>query len=87
VVCGIAIVARPIIRMGYRAWYQSTKIIDCGHLVPTPEEIEENRQSAIDAMCVQRLGPAITFLGTILRAYGDVAANAIIRSLCTVFSN
>ena len=74
------IIARPIIRMGYRAWYQSSKIIDSGHFEPTPEELEENRQSAIDARCVQLLGPVLAVLGTILWAYGDLAANAVIKS-------
>jgi hypothetical protein len=75
-----AIIARPIIRMGYGAWYQSSKIIDSGHFKPTPEEHEENRQSAIDARCVQLFGPVLAVLGTILWAYGDLAANAVIKS-------
>lgn len=87
VVCGIAIVGRPIIRMGYGAWYRSTKIIDGGHVKPTREEIEERRQDEIDAMCVQKLGPAVIALGTVLWAYGDLSANAIIRGLCSVLHN
>jgi hypothetical protein len=75
-----AIIARPIIRMGYGAWYQTSKIIDSGHFVSTPEELEENRQSAIDASCIQLFGPVLAVLGTILWAYGDLAANAIIKS-------
>lgn len=78
-----AIIARPIIRMGYGAWYQSSKSIDSGHFPPTTEEIAENRQSAIDAKCVQLFGPMLAVLGTVLWAYGDLAANAIIKSLCS----
>jgi hypothetical protein len=78
-----AIIARPIIRMGYRAWYQSSKTIDGGNFVPTPDEIEEGRQSAIDARCFQLFGPVLAVLGTILWAYGDLAANAVIKSLCS----
>jgi hypothetical protein len=65
--------------MGYAAWYRSSKIIDSGDFVPTAEEIEEDRQSAVDARCVQVFGPALAVLGTILWAYGDLAANAIIK--------
>jgi hypothetical protein len=65
--------------MGYGAWYRSSKIIDGGHFVPTAEEIEEDRQSAIDARCVQVFGPVLAVLGTILWAYGDLAANAVIK--------
>ena len=81
VVFGSAIIARPIIRMGYRKWYQATRIIDGGHFVQSAEDIEEEQQSAIDARCVQVLGPVVAVLGTILWAYGDLAANQIIRSL------
>jgi hypothetical protein len=52
-----ALIARPIIRMGYEGWYRSSKTIDDGHFVPTPGEIEEEQQSAIDERCVQWLGP------------------------------
>jgi len=79
-----AIIARPIIRMGYKGWYQSTKSIEAGSFPPTPAQIEENRQSAIDAECVQRFGPVLAVLGTILWAYGDLAANAIMKSLSSI---
>lgn len=81
-----AVIARPIMRRGYRAWYQSTKTIDPGHFPPTTEEVEEERQSAIDANCVQRLGPVLAVLGTTLWAYGDLLANVVIRSLSSVAS-
>ena len=76
-----ALIARPIFRVGYSRWYQSTKIIDCGTFETTPEQLEEIRQSGIDAKCVQLYGPVLAVLGTALWAYGDLAANAIMRSL------
>ena len=79
-----AIIARPIIRMGYEAWYQSTRIIDDGNFVPTSEDIEKEQQSSTDARCVQKIGPTFAVLGTILWAYGDLIANAVIKSLCSV---
>lgn len=79
-----AIIARPIIRIGYKAWYQSTKIMDSGSFETTPEQTEGIRQSAVDAKCVQQFGPVLAVLGTILWAYGDLAANAVIKSLCPV---
>jgi hypothetical protein len=70
--------------MGYMGWYQYTKTIDAGSFVPTPEQIDENRQSAVDAKCVQLFGPVLAVLGTILWAYGDLAANAVMRTLCSL---
>jgi hypothetical protein len=83
VVIAGAIIARPIIRMGYGAWRESSKIIDGGHFVQTPEEIEENRQSDIDAACVQLHGPILAVFGTLLWAYGDLVANWAIKCLCS----
>lgn len=74
-----AIIARPIIRMGYRKWYESTRTIDVGSFETMPEQDEEIRQNAIDAKCVQVLGPLLAVLGTLLWAYGDLAANAILK--------
>jgi uncharacterized membrane protein YccC len=70
--------------MGYRGWYQSTKSIDAGTMESTPEQMEENRQSAVDAECVQRFGPVLAVLGTILWAYGDLAANTVMRNLSSL---
>ena len=66
-----AIIARPIIRMGYADWYQSTTVLDGGSFKPTPEDLEEAQQTAIDAKCVQLFGPVLAILGTVLWAYGD----------------
>lgn len=80
-----AIIARPIIRMGgYDAWYQSTRTIDLGTMESLPEQIEDNRQSELDARCVQWYGPTLAVLGTILWAYGDMGANAVIKGLCSL---
>jgi len=78
-----AIIARPIIRVGYKAWKRSAEclIIDGGGVEPTPEEIEETRQCVIDAGCVQLLGPGLAVFGTLLWAYGDLMGNAIPRCL------
>ena len=77
-----AIIARPIIRVGYKNWYQSTKTIDGGSFKPTAEEIEEGRQSDIDARCVQIFGPWLAIFGTLLWAYGDLLANIVIKEFC-----
>ncbi len=74
-----AIIARPIIRLGYRSWYQFSQTIDGGSFVPTTEERERERQNGIDANCVQVFGPLLALLGTVLWAYGDLAANAVMK--------
>lgn len=82
IIFAAAMIARPIIRVGYRNWYQSTKTIDGGSFKPTAEEIEEGRQSDIDALCVQILGPCLAILGTLLWAYGDLLATIVIKEFC-----
>jgi hypothetical protein len=67
-----AIIARPIIRKGYKKWHESTMTMDSGEFSPTPEQTEENEQNNIDAKCVQVYGPMLAALGTILWAYGDL---------------
>jgi hypothetical protein len=67
--------------MGYADWYQSTTVTDGGSFKPTPEELEEARKSATDARCVQLFGPVLAILGTVLWAYGDLAANAVMKHL------
>lgn len=51
VVFGGALIARPIIRIGYDAWYKFARIFDGGSFVPSPQEIEEDRQAELDARC------------------------------------
>jgi hypothetical protein len=76
-----AVFARPIIRMGYADWYQSTTVIDGGSFEPTPTELEEARQTAIDAKCVQLFGPVLAIVGTVLWAYGDLVTNVVMKHL------
>lgn len=67
-----AIVARPIIRLGYRKWYESTRKFDGGEFEASPNEIESDKQSELDARSVQILGPLLAVSGTLLWAYGDL---------------
>ena len=41
--------SRKILRLGYKEWKRRRNIINCGHVVPTPEEIKENHQDNLDA--------------------------------------
>lgn len=77
-----AVLARPIIRMGYKNWYEASRTINGGSFVPTPEEIEEDRQNAIDARCLQIYGPILALLGTVLWAYGDLAGKWVLKFFC-----
>lgn len=66
VLIGIVTLARPMIRVGgYNKWYEQTKHIDLGHIVPTAEEIAEERQQSKDAVAVQIWGPCLITLGTL----------------------
>ncbi|UTD26126.1 hypothetical protein [Bradyrhizobium sp. WD16] len=65
--CGVITIGRPMIRAGgYRAWFEKSRIIDEGHIVPTPEEIEEAKQGEKDAAALQITGPALVIVGTML---------------------
>lgn len=68
---GVILSVRPLVRMGFAEWLRSQRIIDCGHIVPTPEEIEEERQSTIDATA-SKLGVYMALAGTLVWAYGDL---------------
>ena len=68
---GIILCIRPIIRMGFNEWVKSLKIIDGGHCIPTPEEIEEERQANLDADAL-RMGNCMALIGTLIWAYGDL---------------
>jgi len=70
-----ALIARPLIRLGYNAWYQASETFDGGEYQPPSEQIEKERQSKIDALNVQILGPCLAVAGTFLWAYGDLLGN------------
>jgi H+/gluconate symporter-like permease len=79
IIFGSAIVARPIIRVGYRAWLRASRTIDGGTFPPSPEEIEAIRQDNLDARSVQLFGPILAVLGTLLWGYGDLIGNRFIK--------
>ncbi|MBD8665315.1 hypothetical protein IFT59_18910 [Rhizobium sp. CFBP 8752] len=65
--CGVVTLGRPMIRAGgYEAWARKEGVIDGGSFPPSPEEIEEEEQSRLDAVAVQIIGPALTIVGTLL---------------------
>jgi len=76
-IIGALVIARPVIRLGYRKWYAQATVIDGGTYPPSPQEIEDARQQAIDARCIQVYGPALIITGTALWAYGDFLAHLI----------
>jgi len=57
--------------MGLSEWIQSQNIIDLGHIIPTPEEIEEDTQISKDA-CAVKIGVFMSITGTLIWAYGDL---------------
>ena len=73
IIVGGVVALRPIIRQGFAAWLESTRVIDGGHVIPTPEEIEAEKQEAMDALSTQRIGPTLAVIGTLMAGYGDLA--------------
>lgn len=64
---------RPIVRLGFREWRESTLIHDGGDLdlSSTPEHQEAIRQAWRDSLCIP-LGSALAIVGTLIWAYGDL---------------
>jgi len=58
--------------MGLVDWLKSLSTINGGHIDPTAEEIEADRQTELDGSAA-RLGVVIAVVGTIIWAYGDLA--------------
>jgi hypothetical protein len=68
---GVLLSARPLIRMGLTEWLRSQSIIDGGYFLPTPEEIEEDRQTKLDAKA-KIIGIVMAVVGTLIWAYGEL---------------
>jgi hypothetical protein len=68
---GVILSVRPLIRMGFAEWLKAQSIIDLGQIEPTPEEIEEQRQSKLDAKA-SNIGVDMALVGTLIWAYGDL---------------
>jgi len=72
VIAGALLTARRLLRLGYEAYVLDKQTIDGGHVVPTPEEIEADRQFREDERAFQWSLP-ILVLGTLIWAYGSLA--------------
>ena len=70
-IAGVILSTRPLIRLGFSEWLRSLQIIDCGHIIPTQEEIEAEVQSNKDASAFH-IGVYMTLIGTLIWAYGDL---------------
>jgi hypothetical protein len=68
---GVILNMRPLVRMGLTEWLRSQQVIDGGHFDPTPEEIEEERQTTQDAIA-SNIGLYMVLVGTVIWAYGDL---------------
>jgi drug/metabolite transporter (DMT)-like permease len=70
-VVGLILSVRPFVRMGLAKWLRSQTVLDYGHIEPTPEELEEERQSTLDAKA-SKIGLTMAIVGTVVWAYGDL---------------
>lgn len=68
---GVLLSARSLIRMGLTEWLRSQSVIDGGGAVPTPEEIEEDRRTKLDAKA-NIIGIVMAVMGTLIWAYGEL---------------
>jgi hypothetical protein len=68
---GVFLTARPLIRLGLTEWFRSQSEIDGGRFVATPEDIEADWQTKLDAK-VNIIGVVMAVVGTLIWAYGDL---------------
>lgn len=80
---GVILSVRPLMRMGFAEWLASSKIIDGGSFDPTPEEIEEDKQTTLDAKS-SRIGFYMALVGTLIWAYGDLIGGLPDAQPCNV---
>ena len=76
-IIGIILTARPIIRMGYKEWRKRSNIIDYGHIIPTPKEIEADRQSNEDDKAFI-FGIFMTVIGTLILTFAELISGLLI---------
>ena len=74
-IAGAILTVRPLVRMGLEEWVRDLSTIDGGHIIPTPEEVEANRQAKTDARAVS-CGAILAVFGTLVWAYGDLIGAA-----------
>ncbi|MGY2259282.1 hypothetical protein [Pseudomonas sp. SDO55104_S430] len=70
-IAGVLLTFRPLVRMGLTEWLRTQSIIDYGHLIPTEEETEADRQTTLDGSA-SKLGITLAIIGTLVWAYGDL---------------
>lgn len=73
---GVILGIRPIIRMGYSKWKENLNIIDLGHIEPTPEDQEKDRQESKDSDALL-IGGILSIIGTLIWAYGDLMGDLL----------
>lgn len=76
VLCGTALAIRPLLRMGLEKYIAYLNTIDGGHVEPTPEELEAERQQRLDVKS-SIIGFYFIVFGTLIGAYGDLLKNII----------
>ncbi|SDX67951.1 hypothetical protein [Thiocapsa roseopersicina] len=65
-ILGVLTLGRPLLRLGYDEWLRQSRIIDGGHVAPTPEEQKAELEERRDAQAIQLSGPLLVILGTLL---------------------
>lgn len=70
-IAGVILASRKIIRLGIENYIKDEQTIDCGHIVPTPEEIEDDKQFNEDIKSYH-MSIWLLVIGTFIWAYGGI---------------
>lgn len=70
-IAGVILASRKIIRLGIKNYIKDEQTIDCGHIVPTPEEIEYDKQFNEDIKSYH-MSIWLLVIGTFIWAYGGI---------------
>ena len=68
---GVVLAARKIIRLGIEEFMRDEQTIDDGHVEPTPEEIESQKQFEKDINSY-KWSVVLLIIGTLVWAYGGI---------------
>lgn len=68
---GATLAVRPLLRLGPAEFYRDQNDIDGGSFVPTPEEIEAERQGLLDVQAAHT-GFWFILIGSLIWGYGDL---------------
>ena len=74
--CGAVLASRKLIRQGVKGVYSDERTISGGHFIPTPEDLEKDKQHKEDVRAT-RWGLILLLAGSLIAIVGDLTGRII----------